>query len=267
MGDGAGLLAGKVAVVSGVGPGLGREIVAALLRDGAAGVVLGARNEERLAAIAGELDPTGGRVAWRRCDVNDSADAEALCALAVERFGGLDALVNSAAREDVIGGLEGSDWDDWHSVLTTNVVGSMRVTSAAVPHLRARGGGSIVFIGSQSAMWPQLLQTAYAASKGALLSAVVHLAKELGPSRIRVNTVVPSWMWGPPVEGYLRSVADSQGVPLEDIVGGITVNMPLGEIPQDDDVADVVSFFCSDRSRMVSGQSLLVNAGEYVHCP
>jgi NAD(P)-dependent dehydrogenase (short-subunit alcohol dehydrogenase family) len=109
---------------------------------------------------------------------------------------------------------------------------------------------------------PQLPQMAYGASKGALLSAMYYMAKELGPNKIRVNMVVPTWMWGPPVEIYVKWQAQERGVPEDEIVRGITANMPLGEIPPDEAVADAVIFFCSDRARMITGQSLLVNAGE-----
>ena len=93
----------------------------------------------------------------------------------------------------------------------------------------------------------------------------MHLATELGPHKIRVNTVVPTWMWGPPVEGYVDWMSSSQGVPPEDVIAGITKNMPLGEIPSDGDVAEVVVFFASSRARMVTAQSLFVNAGEFPH--
>jgi NAD(P)-dependent dehydrogenase (short-subunit alcohol dehydrogenase family) len=108
-------------------------------------------------------------------------------------------------------------------------------------------------------------QLAYASSKGALHAAMFHLAKELGPRKIRVNTVVPTWMWGPPVEGYVNSTAEAQGVPAEQIIAGITANMALGEIPTDGDVAEAVIFFASDRARMITAQTLMVNAGEFPH--
>jgi NAD(P)-dependent dehydrogenase (short-subunit alcohol dehydrogenase family) len=95
-----------------------------------------------------------------------------------------------------------------------------------------------------------------------LLSATYYLAKELGPHKIRVNTIVPSWMWGPPVEGYVKYMAETQGVQATEVIEGITKDMPLGEIPADDDIAEVVVFFASERARMITGQSLLVNAGE-----
>jgi NAD(P)-dependent dehydrogenase (short-subunit alcohol dehydrogenase family) len=257
------LLEGTTMVVSGVGPGLGKEIAAVAAREGAS-VMLGARREENLKAAAAEIDPSGERVAWRRTDITDPAACEGLVEAAVERFGRLDSLVNCAALDTVFGGLEGADFDEWRRTFDTNVLGTLRLCEAAIPPLKQRGG-AIVFIGSQSMYWPQLMQMAYASSKGALTSAMYYLAKELGPHKIRVNTVVPSWMWGPPVEGYVEMMSSSEGVDREEIIGGITKNMPLGEIPADEDVAEVVAFFASDRARMVTAQSVLVNAGEIPH--
>jgi NAD(P)-dependent dehydrogenase (short-subunit alcohol dehydrogenase family) len=258
------LLEDKVVVVSGVGPGLGREIAAAALRDGAA-VMMGARREDNLRAIATDLDAEGTHVGWRRTDITDVDDCQALVDAAAERFGGIDALVNCAAYDSLLGGLEGADLGQWRQVLETNVIGTMQMCSAVVPHMKARGGGSIVMIGSQSSYWPQFLQTIYAASKGALTSAMYYLAKELGPYRIRVNTVVPTWMWGPPVEGYIGYMVTSQGITEEEAIGTITRNMPLAEIPSDGDVAEAVVFFASDRARMITAQALMVNSGEFPH--
>jgi NAD(P)-dependent dehydrogenase (short-subunit alcohol dehydrogenase family) len=256
------LLEGKTVVIAGVGPGLGREIAAAALADGA-NIAIGSRTEARLQEIAGELDASGDRVAFRATDINEQSDCDALAALAADRFGSVDAVVNCAAYDSLMGGLEDADLDEWRKVLDTNVIGSVQMVRAALLRLKLQGG-SIVFIGSQAMYWPQVMQTAYAASKGALMAASFSLAKELGPYRIRVNTVVPTWMWGPPVEGYVNYVASTQNVPVEDVVGGITKGMPLGEIPADEDVAQAVVFLSSDRARMITGQALLVNAGEYL---
>jgi NAD(P)-dependent dehydrogenase (short-subunit alcohol dehydrogenase family) len=256
------ILEDKTVVVSGVGPGLGREIAAAAARDGA-NTVLGARTEANLEKAAADIDPSGERVTWAVTDITDPAQCERLAATAIDRFGRVDALVNCAALDAVFGGLENADWDSWRQALEINLFGTMQMTQAVIPHLKERGG-SIVFIGSQAMYWSQVPQTAYAASKSAILGAVAHLARELGPYKIRVNTVVPSWMWGPPVEAYVSMTAKAQNVDPETIVGRITAQMPLGEIPSDGDVAEVVVFFASDRARMVTGQTLLVNAGEYI---
>jgi NAD(P)-dependent dehydrogenase (short-subunit alcohol dehydrogenase family) len=89
-----------------------------------------------------------------------------------------------------------------------------------------------------------------------------HLAKELGPSRVRVNTVVPSWMWGPPVQLYVKMQAKARGIAEEQVIEEITAGIPLGEMAADEDVAQAVVFLLSDRARMITGQTLLVNGGE-----
>jgi NAD(P)-dependent dehydrogenase (short-subunit alcohol dehydrogenase family) len=256
------ILQDKVVVVVGVGPGLGREVARVALRDGAR-VALGARSAEKLRKTAEALDPSGERVAWCAMDVSEPDRCAALFAAAVERFGRVDAVVPVAALDTVMGSLASTSPDDWRRALEVNVVGTVNVVRAALPHLEARGGGSVVLIGSQSMWLPAVLpQIAYASAKGALVTALAHMAKELGPKRIRVNMVVPTWMWGPPVEGYVRWQSQSRGVPPETVVGEITAGMPLGEIPADEDVAEAVAFFCSDRSRMITGETLMVNAGE-----
>jgi NAD(P)-dependent dehydrogenase (short-subunit alcohol dehydrogenase family) len=259
------LLDGKVMVVSGVGPGLGREIAAAAVREGAS-VMMGARTQANLEAAAAEIDPSGTRVGWQVTDITNAEQCAALSNAAVEKFGKLDALVNCAAFDSVFGGVEEANFEEWRQVFDTNVIGTLQVTQSAIPHLK-KNGGAIVFIGSQGMFWPPkgFFQTAYQSSKAGLVSAMYHLANELGADKIRVNTVVPTWMWGPPVEGYVNMTADAQGIPPEQVIAGITQNMPLGEIPSDGDVAEAVIFFASDRARMITAQTLMVNAGEFPH--
>ncbi|MBW2286368.1 MAG: SDR family oxidoreductase [Deltaproteobacteria bacterium] len=255
------ILEGKVVIVSGVGPGLGREIAAAALRDGAR-VVIGARSAEKLEKTAAELDPSGERIAAQPTDITDPEDCARLAQTAADRFGGLDAVVQVAAFETAASQLDNTPEKVWSNSFETNVIGASYMVRAAAPLLKQRGGGSIVLIGTQSMWLPQLPQLAYASSKGALLSAMYYMAKELGPDKIRVNMVVPTWMWGPPVQMYAKWQAAQRKVTEQEIVDEITANMPLGEIPADDDVAESVIFFCSDRARMITGQSLMVNAGE-----
>lgn len=260
------LLEGKVVVVSGVGPGLGREIAAAATREGAS-VMMGARTEANLKAAADEIDSSGKTVGYEVTDITDAGQCKRLADTAAKKFGKVDALVNCAALDTVFGGVQEADFDEWRKTFDTNVVGSLQMCNAAIPHLKESGGGAIVFIGSQGMFWPPkgFFQTAYQSTKASLVASVYHLAMELGPDKIRVNTVVPTWMWGPPVEGYVKMTADAQGIPEEQVIGGITANMPLGEIPTDGDVADAVVFFASDRARMITAQTLMVNAGEFPH--
>jgi NAD(P)-dependent dehydrogenase (short-subunit alcohol dehydrogenase family) len=257
------LLQGKTVIVSGVGPGLGHQVAAACARDGAR-VVLGARTEANLVKSAQEIDPSGGRTVWRVTDIGDETRCAALAALAVERFGGIDAVIHVAALDRHFGGLEDADFAAWREVMDINLFGTLRMTHACLPSMKARGGGSVVMIGTQSSVAApsQVRQAAYAASKGALVSAMYSLARELGPCRIRVNTVQPGWMWGPPVQAYVRFTADSEGVAEAEVLGRLTERMALPELATDGDVAEAAAFLASDRARAITGQSLLVNAGE-----
>ncbi|KAA0942792.1 SDR family oxidoreductase [Streptomyces apricus] len=256
------LLEGKTVVVSGVGAGLGHRVAAAVVRDGG-NAVLGARTEANLAKAAAELDPGGARTAYRATDITDEGRCEALAALAVERFGRLDAVVHVAAWDSHFGGLEDADFATWQAVLDVNLLGTLRMTRACLPALKERGG-SVVVIGTQSSVAApsQVRQAAYAASKGALTSAMYSLARELGPHRIRVNTVLPGWMWGPPVRAYVRYTAYTEGVPEAEVLERLTSRAALPELATDGDVADAAVFLVSDRARAITGQSLLVNAGE-----
>ncbi len=256
------LVQGKTVVVCGVGPGLGREVAEAALRDGA-NVVLAARRAEALAEHAMELDPSGERVLAMATDVRDEDQCRALMSAAADRFGSVDATVQVAALDALFGNLESTPAEDFGKAVAVNVTGAVQIARAAVPHMKKAGGGSIVLIGSQSMWHPSMTpQLAYASSKGGLLSAMYHMVDELGPSKIRVNMVIPTWMWGPPVEGFVQAEAKRRGIPEEEVIAGITKNMPLGEIPKDDDVANACIFFCSDYARMITGETLLVNAGE-----
>ena len=120
------ILQDKTVVVTGVGGGLGRECAAAALRDGA-NVVIAARTADTLTTIAGELDPSGERVATQVTDITDAASCEGLVDLATERFGGVDALVQVAAFENAWGGLYDLKFEDWRAAFDTNVIGTHTV--------------------------------------------------------------------------------------------------------------------------------------------
>jgi NAD(P)-dependent dehydrogenase (short-subunit alcohol dehydrogenase family) len=259
------LLEGKTVIVSGVGEGLGREVAQAAYGQGA-NVVLGARTEANLVKAAADFD--AARVAYAPTDITSADDCLRLVGLAVERFGALDGLVNVAAMDQVFGGVSDADFADWRAVYEVNVVGTLQLSKAAIPHLARESGDAtgIVHILSQS-MWvpaTEVMQAAYAASKGALLSATYGMAKELGPRRIRVNAVVPSWMWGPMVQGYVAWTASAQNVPEEQVVSSLTARTALPELASDGDVANAAVYMVSPYAGGITGQSLAVNAGDYL---
>ena len=259
-----GLLDGRVVVVSGAGPGLGRETAVAALREGAR-VVLGDLECERARAIRAELDPSGERSLAQHLDITSEGACRALVAAAEARFGRLDGLVNVAAFDTAVGGLLDGGLEDWDRSAEVNVKGTLRMTRAAVPLLRVHGG-SVVVISSVALFRPRLevLRFAYGVSKGALFTAARYLARELGPAGIRVNTIAPGWKWGPVLERWAREEAVRRGISFEEMVAGMQAEVALRKLASDADIANSVVFFLSDLSSHVTGQCLVVDGGGYL---
>jgi NAD(P)-dependent dehydrogenase (short-subunit alcohol dehydrogenase family) len=255
------LLDGKTMLVTGVGPGLGSECAASVLKLGG-NAVIAARNADKLTDIAAQLDPTGERVAHAATDITDPEACEALVNAATDRFGAVHGLIQVAAYENVWGGLYDTDFAHWRQAFDTNVIGALTVLRPAAAAMKAAGGGGVVFIGSQSMWKPSLPQAGYAASKNALLTAMYYLVDELGPDNIRLNMVVPSWMWGPPVEMFVQGTAAHKKISEEEALHNIVGKFPLRRMAEDGEVADVAAFFVSDLAKAVTGQHLLVNCGE-----
>ena len=256
------LLDGRVCVVAGVGAGLGREVAVALAAHGAV-VVLGARTASVLEEVAAEIGGAGGTARTVVTDVVDQVQCDALVAAAEDGFGRVDALVNCAYRPDVFQSFEDVDLATWRKLLDLNLFGSLQLARSVLPAMKRQGSGSVVFVSSMVTRRPLPLQSGYAISKGALNTASRALAVELGPYGIRVNTIVPGWMWGPNVELYVRTTAEARGIAERVVVDEIAANIPLGRIPEDGDVAGTAVYLASDLSRAVTGQSLDVNGGEF----
>jgi NAD(P)-dependent dehydrogenase (short-subunit alcohol dehydrogenase family) len=260
-----GELEGKVVIIGGVGPGLGRETALAAVREGAR-VVLAARTKATLDAVAAEVDPTGERVATVVTDISKEADCRRLVDTAIERFGGIDGLVNCAAMAPMGGLQTAGDFSEWRATFDVNVFGTMQLILLSLDQLKQRKG-AVVVVSSQTQHHPPplALQIAYASSKGALTGAVHHLAMEVGPEGVRVNEVAPGWMWGPPVEGFVKYAGEQRGVPAEEVLGELTARMPLRRMATDGEVAETICFFLSDRAGGITGQTVMVNAGEVMH--
>jgi NAD(P)-dependent dehydrogenase (short-subunit alcohol dehydrogenase family) len=255
------LLAGKTAVVSGVGPGLGRDIALVLAREGAQ-VVLAARRPEVLEAVAGEVRDLGGSALCVRTDITVADDCRRLIEAAID-FGGLHILVNNAfafgPREKIVD----RDLEEWRPAIEVNLLGTVRLSVAAAKVMGAAGGGSIVMINTQAMRRNHPRRGPYSATKAALLSASQTLAAELGPRNVRVNSVVPGHVWGPPLEAFFANMAKERGVTPEEVYAEVAHGLPLRRIPTGADVAEAVLFFASDRSASITGQSLDVNGGNW----
>ncbi len=257
----SGLLSGKVCVVSGVGPGLGRQAARALAAHGA-DLVLAARRQHTLDDVLAEVEGMGARAVAVPTNITDAEACARLVVAATDAFGGVDVLVNNAFRADVFQSFEEVDLALWRKIMDVNLFGTLQMTRAALPAMRARGGGSVVMVASMVTRQPQPAQGGYAISKGALLTATRVLAYELGPSKVRVNAVVPGWMAGPSVDIYIDMTSTGRGVAPEVIAEELDARVPLGRIPSDAEVAGSIVYLASDLSGAMTGQALDTNGGE-----
>jgi NAD(P)-dependent dehydrogenase (short-subunit alcohol dehydrogenase family) len=258
------LLEGQVAVVSGIGPGMGRDVSLALAREGA-DLAIAARTASALESVAEEVCALGRRALCVPTDIAQREDCLRLARAAHQEYGRIDVLVNNAFKGPSFKLFESEDLDAWRQVFDVNVFGSLQLTQAVVPHMKERGRGSIVMINSMSMRLIEATHGGYAASKGALMTAAQVLAKELGRYGIRVNSVVPGYIWGPALEGYFKRLAAQQGTTPETIYAQVASLTALGHIPTSEEIAGAVVFFASDLSRAITGQALDVNAGQFFH--
>jgi len=242
-------LAGKVAVVTGAAGGIGAAAAKALAAAGAC-VALFDRDGERVAATAAEI---AGASAYP-IDISEKSAVEAAFASVARDFGGLDILVNNAGIESVWT-IERMPEAEWDRVLAVNLKAAMLCTQAAVPAMRARGGGAIVNVASVAGKRISFSGGAsYTASKAGLLGFTRHAAFELGIDRIRVNAVCPGPTLTPMIERNLNAAQRK----------GVEAIIPLGRWVMPEDVAAAIVFLAGDGAAMCTGTSLDIDGGVLV---
>ncbi|HUR40170.1 MAG TPA: SDR family oxidoreductase [Verrucomicrobiae bacterium] len=262
------LLKDKIVLVSGIGPGLGVKLGLEAAREGAAGLIITCRTASKLADAEKRIRAVTEQVPIlaKTCNINDKAQCEALVAAGVDKFGRIDALINSAFNHGAMDYASTGNLDQWVTgPIQTNLIGTLRITQAVIPQMKKQKGGAIVMINTMAVRQvPPLGEAGYAASKAALRTSAMYLAKELAGDGIRVNTVHIGWMWGFPVQMYVQYQAQSLKVSEDEIKKGIAANIPMGRIPTDDECARPALFLCSDYASAVTGAALDVNGGAYM---
>ena len=256
------MLEGKVALVSGIGPGMGRDISLAFAREGA-DVALGGRTLAKLEGVAAEVEALGRRAFPVVCDVADEAACDEAVASVVGALGRLDILVNNAYDGGDAKEFMEADFDRWRRTIEVNLFGSLAMTRAAVPHLEASGDGRVIMINSMSVQRIQPKWGAYVASKGALASVTKTLALELGPKGIRVNGIHPGYIYGDSVEWYFNHMAEKRGITFQEVYDEVASETCLGYLPHSEEIAGTAVFFASALAKPVTGQMIGVNAGHW----
>lgn len=243
-------LQGKVAVVTGASKGIGAGIARALAAEGAAVVVNYASSKAGADAVVAGITKAGGRAVAVQGDVAKPADAQAVIDAAVSQFGRLDVLVNNSGVYE-FASIEEISLPHFHRQFDVNVLGALLTTQAASKHLAE--GASIINVGSAITSLTPPNSAVYSATKGALDAITGVLAKELGPRRIRVNSINPGIV---ETEG-----TRSQGIMGSDFETDAVAQTPLGRVGQPNDVADIAVFLASNDSRWLTGEKIVASGG------
>jgi NAD(P)-dependent dehydrogenase (short-subunit alcohol dehydrogenase family) len=244
------LLAGKVAIVTGAGSGIGRASAVRFAAEGASVVVSdirGPKADETVAMIADD----GGTAVSCQADVSRADDVERMVATAVDAFGGLDALFNNAGTIRPGTAVRLSE-DDWDLVMAVNVRSVFLGAKYAVPAMVTRGGGAIVSTASVSGLNGDPGGVVYSASKAAVINLTRALAVDHARQHIRVNCICPGAIDTPPVE---RMLADAEARARSERAH------PLGRIGRPEEIAAAAVWLCSDESSFVTGHALVVDGG------
>ncbi len=241
-------VSGRVALVTGASQGIGRACALALAEGGAL-IALAARNEEKLAAVAKEIESRGGQAATFRMDVSNEDEVKAAVKAAIERFGKIEILVNNAGvtKDTLLMRMKRADWE---SVIQTNLSGAFFTTQAVISSMLKQRWGRIVNISSVFGQTGQAGQANYSASKAGLIGFTMAMAREVASRSITVNAVAP---------GYIET-AMTEGLAAE-LKAKVNEMIPLGRAGTDMEVAHAVRFLASEEAGYITGHVLKVNGG------
>nr|VTO97478.1 7-alpha-hydroxysteroid dehydrogenase [Mycobacterium riyadhense] len=255
------MLKRKVVVISGVGPGLGTTLAQRCARDGA-DLVLAARSADRLDDVAKQITDIGRQAVTVPTDITDDDQVTNLVDATLEAYGKVDVLINNAFRVPSMKPLAGTTFHHIRDAIELSALGALRLIQGFTPAL-AEAHGSVVNVNSMVIRHSQAKFGAYKMAKSALLAMSQSLATELGEKGIRVNSVVPGYIWGGTLKAYFEHQAGKYGTTVDQIYKATAANSDLKRLPTEDEVASAILFLASDLSSGITGQTLDVNCGEY----
>ena len=250
----------KVAVVTGAATGIGRASAVLFAREGAR-VVIGDVNDAEAAETMRLAREAGGEIEYVRCDVQRTADVNALVQAAVDRYGRIDVIFNNAGK-NFFGKVHETSDEDWDACISLNLGGIFRGMRAAIPHMMRQGGGSIINTASIQAIVAFPNFAAYEAAKGGIVALTRAAALDYGPQKIRVNAICPGVV-RTPMNPEMWDTSQDGGASLRQW----SVQTPIGRVGEGEDIANAALYLASDDSSWTTGQYFLVDGGLSIKGP
>jgi len=253
-------LAGKVAIVTGGGHGIGRRIALVYAQAGAR-IVLAARAPGPLEETRAEFERAGTPCLTVEADIAREADCAGMAERTMSAFGRIDILVNNAGIAGPTARVTEATLAQWQETIDVNLTGAWLAARAVLPQMEKQRSGHIVNIGSAAGRRGFALRTPYVASKWGLIGLTQSLALEWGPVGVRVNCINPGPVEGPRIEQVFVARAAATGRPYDEIRGEITGVAALKRLVTEDEVAKAALFVVSDAASGISGQTINIDAG------
>lgn len=251
----------KVALITGAGSGIGKASALMLAARGARVAVL-SRTPSEISKTAQEIEAAGGEAISLVADVSLKADMESAVGAVISHWGKLDILIANAGINGVWAPIDDLQPDEWDKTIAVNLRGTYLSIHYAVPHMKAAGGGSIVVVSSINGTrtFTTAGATAYSATKAAQLAMVQQLALELGKSRIRINAVCPGLIETNIPDSTIKRNQDAARIPVIWPEGDIPITG--GKAGTSEDVAEIVTFLASEKSRHITGSPIWIDGGQ-----
>ncbi|MFV0437844.1 MAG: SDR family NAD(P)-dependent oxidoreductase [Desulfopila sp.] len=248
----------NVVIITGGAGGVGKALVRLFAKAGAR-VMISDIDEDGCQKVMAEAKGLGADAAYLSGNLREKGYCEDVIAATVERFGGVDILLNNAG---IIprGTIEETTDDMWFTAMDVNLNAVFFLCRAVIPHMKLRGGGSIVNTSSVWGIYPGPGHVAYCTSKGAVAALTKNLGRDCAPLGIRVNAVCPHEINTP----MIRSGFERRGLDPDRAIEELNKTVPLGRIAEPEDIADVIAFLASEQARYIAGETVEVTGAKPV---
>jgi NAD(P)-dependent dehydrogenase (short-subunit alcohol dehydrogenase family) len=253
-------LAGKVAVITGGGKGIGRAIALLFAKEGAK-VLLNGTTKDAIEAVAAEINGSGGEAKTFHADIADEDNVKRMMETALTEFGKIDILVNNSGIAGPTAPVVKVNLEDWERTFAINLTGAFLCAKYALPSMIEQKSGCVLNITSVGGLGGYPLRSPYSASKWGMIGLTKTLALEVGRYNINVNAIAPGPVRGPRIESVIQKRAEEMGVSFEQVEQEMLAGTALKRMVENEDIAAMALFLAAEEGRNITGETINISGG------